>query len=319
MDRDTTSNQPPSDHTPRPPRRSPEAVSGGPTRDAFDGVLRDDQRYLLGLASRMLGDTAAAEDVVQDALSRLVGVRVDEIHDVRGWLAVVVRRLCLNHLGSAYNRREAVAGAAPPEHHLAPGAHGNHGNADPADRVTLDDQVRFALAIMLDRLTPAERTAFVLHDVFGFPFDGVAEIVGRTPVACRQLASRARRSIRTEAGALQPDPALTDQHSILVERFIAACAGGSIAELTAVLDPGIVGKATLQGHGFLGQLEGSHVVATRLLEQFGPGTDTTLVPVPLEGQPGIVAITDGHMAAVLRLDVAEGVVRHIRSFIHRPA
>lgn len=132
----------------------------------------------------------------------------------------------------------------------------------PADRATLDDEIQLALAMVLDRLTPAERTAFVLHDVFGFPFEAVGAIVGRTDAACRQLASRARRSIRAGDVGGYGDVEITRQR-ILTERFIAACAGGDITELMAVLDPDVVGVATLEGHGPFLRLEGRSAVTAK--------------------------------------------------------
>src|SRR5499427_10312190 len=145
--------------------------------------------YLVDLAFRMLGDIGAAEDVVQDAFWRLLRARPGEIEDERGWLIVVTSRLCLDQIRSARSRRERAhdpgdfEAAAPP----APS-----GLADPADQVTFDDSVHLALLVVLQRLTPAERVVFVLHDIFGMPFPVVAQTVGRTAPACRQLARRAR-------------------------------------------------------------------------------------------------------------------------------
>src|SRR5213595_2385467 len=168
----------------------------------FDAAWREDRGRMLGLARRMLGDAAEAEDVVQEAFGRLARVDLDELEDVHGWLAVVVRRLCLDRIRSARVRHESTTLGSlpdgvislPPE--LA---------ADPADRITLDDQVQLALAVVLDRLSPAERTAFVLHDIFGFPYAAVGEIVGRSTAACRQLASRARRAIREGPGGTRDE------------------------------------------------------------------------------------------------------------------
>ena len=236
----------------------------------------------------MLHGGAEAEDVVQEAFGRLARVDVDEIDDLRGWLMVVVRRICLDHLSSAHARRESAPGW------LADGDVPLLGQepGDPADRVTLDDEVQLALALVLDRLTPAERTAFVLHDVFGFPFDAVGEIVGRTPTACRQLASRARRSIRTGDRRGQTDDEIT-RHQILTERFIAACAGGDITELMAVLDPDVVGEATLEGVGPFVRLEGRPAVAKRIFELFGPGTSRQLLPFPSRARPASSPSTMG--------------------------
>jgi RNA polymerase sigma-70 factor (ECF subfamily) len=230
---------------------------------------------------------------------------------------VVVRRLGLNRLRSAYSRREeAVGTGADGIDGVDPARPG--GSADPADRVTLDDQVQRALAVVLDRLTPAERTAFVLHDVFGFPFDAVAEIVGRTPAACRQLASRARRSIHADAQPLAADPNATAAPSDLAERFAAACAGGDITRLMTLLDPDVVGDAVRIGGRLLSHLEGATAVATRIIAMFGPGSGSTLVPLDLERDAGVVALDGGRFVAAIRLDELDGLVEHIHAFVLRP-
>jgi RNA polymerase sigma-70 factor (ECF subfamily) len=295
--------------------REPVTPHRFPTENGrFDDIWRDDHGYLLERAARMLGDRAEAEDIVQEAFGRLARVDLDEIVDVRGWLAVVVRRLCLDRIGAAHSRRESAVGGM-----LADGSvplrAGSDG--DPADRITLDEQVQRALAFVLDRLTPAERTAFVLHDVFGFDFNEIAQIVGRTPVACRQLASRARRSIRTGDASVEPDVEVA-RHRLLAERFIAACAGGDISALMEVLDPDVVGEATLFGHGPLVRLEGRPAVMQRLLGMFGPGTDSLLVPLPVERAPGVIVFAHGRLAAVVRLDETDNVIRHLKSFVVPP-
>lgn len=293
------------------------AGSPGPVARTFDDVWADDRGYVLGIASRMLGDHAAAEDVVQETFSRLALVSLDELDDVRGWLVVVARRLCLDRIRSAHTRREAAAGDELPE---TDGTSAVERADDPADRVTLDDQVQRALAVVLDRLTPAERTAFVLHDVFGFPYDAIADIVGRTPVACRQLASRARRSIRNGPPASRPstiDDVVVNQR-VLTERFIAACAGGDLGELMEVLDPDIVGVAALIGSGrkaFL-RVQGRPLVARRILDLFGPGKDRTMVPVSVERKAGVVAFDGGRVAAVLVLGELDGRINHIDTYVN---
>lgn len=321
-----------------------------PTDPEFDRVWREHRGYLVAIASRMLADSAAADDVVQEAFGRLLEVDQGEIDDVRAWLAVVVRRLCLNRIKSAYTRRESAAGVAPPETEGRSLRLPAFGPGDPADRISLDDQLRLALAIVVDRLTPAERTAFVLHDVFGFPFDAIAEIVGRTPAACRQLASRGRRTVRANAPSLDADAApgkvIAPESAVgqlfdgvathgevrdhaaasihggvagadtLAERFIAACAGGRIADLVAVLDPDVEGLSTFVGGGTVGHFEGAQLVATGAIARFGPGTGAVLVPLSVEGTPGIVVSTHGRIGAVIKLEVTdEGRIGHIRAFV----
>ena len=283
-------------------------------RRSYDDVWRDESGYLRGLASWMLSDPTEAEDVVQDAFDRLARVELDEIDDVRGWLAVVVRRLCLDRIRSARSRRESVAGDAFVDAYASARV---ERAGDPADRVTLDEQIQRALAVVLDRLTPPERTAFVLHDVFGFPFDAVADIVGRTPVACRQLASRARRSVRSSPESASVGGETNREHA-LAERFIAACAGGDIAEVVALLDPDVDGEATMFGRGPLVTLAGRPAVAQRLLGFFGPATDTRLVAVDVEGEPGVVAFRHGSAMALVRLEAVGGVIRHLHALVLPP-
>ena len=277
----------------------------------LEAAWRDHHHHLEDMARRLLRDEASAEDVVQDAFGRLVRADLDEIVDIGGWLAVVVRRLCIDMLRSAAHRRESAVGSTPLEtgRPVTPTV-----NDDPADRVTLDDQVQLALAVVLDRLTPAERTAFVLHDVFGFPFDAVGEIVGRTPAACRQLATRARRRIRDDASRAITDTEVTE-HQIITERFIRACAGGDMTELLAVLDPDVVGDATVVGRGPLRHVEGAHEVAVGVLALFGPRSAWTLLPVPLEGEAGLVVLSGSRVVAFVSFATHDGVIHHIRAFI----
>ena len=166
---------------------------------------------------------------------------IDSIEDIRGWLVVVVSRLCLDQLRSARVRHEVrhndfddelQSMSAPPA------------AIDPADRVTLDDSIRMALLVVLQQLAPAERAVFVLHDLFRFSFDAIATIVGRTPAACRQLASRARKHIEAESGPSRFQPDAAEQHMV-ARKFIAACAGGNLDALLELLDPDVVGDVDL--------------------------------------------------------------------------
>jgi RNA polymerase sigma-70 factor (ECF subfamily) len=277
-----------------------------------DDAWRTYRARLVAQATRTLHDPAGAEDVVQEAFRRLSRVPLDEIEDVGGWLSVVVRRLSLNRLRSAYARHEGLVDGVAGETDTVP-------LADPADRVTLDDEVQLALALVLDRLTPAERTSFVLHDVFGFPFDAIAVVVGRTPAACRQLASRARRSIRSDADSRAPVHVEPERHRLVVERFIAACAGGDIGELMTVLDPDVDGHAEVIGFGPVADVAGRAAIAQRLIGMFGPGTGTRLVPGSVEDDAAVVAYVHGQAAAVVRFDHEHGRIRHIRSFVVPPS
>jgi RNA polymerase sigma-70 factor, ECF subfamily len=289
----------------------------GSHTSTFDDVWREQRAYLVALAARMLANHAEAEDVVQDAFDRLARIDLTEIEDVRGWLTVVVRRLALDRIRSAYARRESAVGDELRDTVFT----ARVADADPADRVTLDDQVQVALAVVLDQLTPAERTAFVLHDVFGFPYGAVGEIVGRTTAACRQLASRARRSIRqapeTPAKAIRPDE-MDEQHRVVSERFIAACQGGDIVALMEVLDPGVEGDAILYGFGPMATRVGRPAIAERLLGLLGPSTDSVLVPTTIEREPGLVVWAHRRLAAVVRFHAEDGLITHIHALVLPP-
>jgi RNA polymerase sigma-70 factor (ECF subfamily) len=260
-----------------------------------------DRPYLLAVASRILADPTEAEDVVQDAFTRLAVQRVEEIRDLRAWLVGVVRRLALDRLSSAH-RRLSVPMEDDPGGVVA----------DPADRLTLDDDVRRAFGVVLDLLTPAERTSFLLHDVFGFPFDAVGEVVGRTPAACRQLASRARRSIRD--GQAAESVAVDPEVVAVAERFAAACAGGDLAALLLELDPGVSGWATVDGRR-VGFAEGAETVAERVLLFLGPQHGVRLLPIPLEGGMAILATRREDPVAVVRLDVEGGRVVRMHAIV----
>ena len=256
--------------------------------------------YLVDLAFRMLGDIGAAEDVVQDAFSRLVKAMPGEIEDERGWLIVVTSRLCLDQIRSARARRERPHDASEIEFvpaHTEPVGMGA-AVADPADRVTLDDNVRLALLVMLQRLTAAERVVFVLHDIFGVPFDMVATTVGRPAATCRQLARRARQKIEDGQGGARFDVGAAE-HRQVTEKFIAAAAGGDLDGLLAVLAPDAWGDVDL-GPGdprARGVIHGAERVARNLLRFWGP--HATLVSHPVGGDPALLGFIDRALAGVL--------------------
>lgn len=271
---------------------------------ALDTVWREHRPLMLDLAFRMLGDFAAAEDIVQEAFSRLLRVDLDTIDDVRGWLVVVVSRLCLDDLRSARSRHQDL-GVDPD---VAAGAHA----PDPADRLTLDDDVRLALLVVLQRLSPAERTVFVLHDVFRFSFDTAAAIVGRSPEACRKLASRARRRIQEQNGPGRFELAPADPGRV-AERFIAACAGGDLDALMELLDPDVVGEADL-GDGYPRPLQaGRDRVARNLLRFFGASSGVTLVSHPVNGHLGVLAYRGGVLVALMAMDTRDGLINDIHA------
>jgi RNA polymerase sigma-70 factor, ECF subfamily len=192
--------------------------------------------YLLGVAYRLLGAVAAAEDAVQEAYLRLRRDDVTGVVDIRAWLVIVVSRICLDELRSARARRESYVGPWLPEPLVGDPMEAAV-EPDPADRVTLAESVEMALLVVLEALTPAERIAFVLHDVFGMDYPQVAGILGRTEPACRQLASRARRRVRDQTPRFDVD---TGELHRLVAAFMAATSRGDLATLVSLLDPDVV-------------------------------------------------------------------------------
>jgi RNA polymerase sigma-70 factor (ECF subfamily) len=187
---------------------------------------------LFQVAYGILGGVADAEEVVQDAWMRLRRADSERIESLSAWLTTVVARLSLDALDSARHRRESYVGEWLPEPLV-----GGLIEEGPEDRVTLDESVAAALLIVLERLSPAERTAFLLHDSFGMPFAEVAELVGRSPDSVRQLAARARRNV---AAAKPRFPASREEQALIVSAFAAACAAGSLEQLLDVLDPAVV-------------------------------------------------------------------------------
>ena len=279
--------------------------------DQIADAWRRHRPYLVNLGYQIIGDVGDAEDVAQEAFLRLSRVDPNEIEDVRGWLTVVTSRLCLDLVRSARARYERPSWTPARRS-------GRAGRpwlmdalrADRADRVTLDDEVRAALLEVLRRLSPGERVAFVLHDVFGVPFDTIADTVGRPVGTCRQLARRARAKF---TGA---QPKLSEvapaEHQLVAEKFITACANGDIAALTAVLDPTVWGVGTvLADPAPLPQVNhGPHNVATNLLRYLGPGA--TLV-TGSAGQPTVLAFADQRLFAAIVLTIRGNLITKIEA------
>jgi RNA polymerase sigma-70 factor, ECF subfamily len=269
-----------------------------------EAAWRSHRPYLVNLAYQMLGDVGDAEDVAQEAFLRLARTDIGEIDDVRGWLTVVAGRLCLDQVRSARARRER------PGDEVATGT--PSAELGPADRVTLDDEVRDAMLTVLQRLSPAERVAFVLHDVFAIPFDEIAETVGRPVGTCRQLARRAREKF-TSATPRQADVA-DAEHQLVTERFITACANGDLEALTAVLDPTVWGVGTILGDQALPPQvnHGPDDVGRNLLRYLGHGA--TLVSGPA-GEPVLLAFADRRLFAVIVLTVRDNRVYKIEASV----
>ena len=259
-------------------------------------AYREHRPYLIDLAFRMLGDLGAAEDVVQDAFARLLRANTGEIDDERGWLIVVTSRLALDQIRSARSRRERAHDPGEIEF-AAPRA--QPALADPADRITFDDSVRLALLVMMQKLSPAERVVFVLHDVFRMPFDTIAQTVARPAASCRQLAKRARQKIADGRPGARFDVE-SAEHRLVTDKFIAACASGDLGGLLAVLAPDAWGDVDL---GPAAEprpvITGAENIAASLLRFWGPGS--TLVSHPVGGQPALLGFHGRALAALLVL------------------
>jgi RNA polymerase sigma-70 factor (ECF subfamily) len=259
--------------------------------------------HLRGVAYRMLGSLAEADDAVQEAWIRLGRTDTSDVDNLRAWLTTVVGRVCLNMLRSRKTRREASL-----ESHLPDPIVGPETGNGPEQEVLLGDAVGLAMLVVLDSLAPAERVAFVLHDVFAVPFDEIALIVGRTSTAARQLASRARRRVQ---GAPVPDVGLDGQWAV-VDAFLAAARAGDFERLLSVLDPEIVLRSDggTARPGLSSLLSGARAVAAQAMgfRRF----DETSTRIRVNGIPGGVAwAPDGSPFAVLALTVRGGRIVEI--------
>jgi len=267
----------------------------------IEGLWHSHRRRLLDIGYRMLGSLVDAEDVASEAYARLVATDIDAIDDVAGWLITVTGRLCLDRLRSHESSRRAYIGPWLPEPILTIA---DTAACDPADRVTLDDSVRMALLVVLEQLSPAERTSFVLHDLFGVEFEEIARIVGRSAAACRQLASRARRRIQSNPEAPRATVDRAELEAV-AQRFAHACRAGAIEPLLEVLDPNVIGDfdsgGTVPGAP-LRALDGAKSVARVLLHSFsGPGFSFAVEDV--NGDPGVIVRIHGAVAAVIAIGV----------------
>ncbi|HET6668189.1 MAG TPA: RNA polymerase sigma factor SigJ, partial [Intrasporangium sp.] len=287
----------------------------GPGDDPFDpglSAIMSERRQLINLAYRLLGSLADAEDVMQETYARWYAMSPQQqsaIESPGGWLTKVASRICLDLLGSARVRRESYVGEWLPEP-LPDRTEGLNGRSvDPADRVTLDESINMAFLVVLESMTPAERVAFILHDVFRYPFAEVAEIVGRTPAACRQLASSARRRISTSQAPATP-PA---RRAEIVRAFKEAWAAKDIEALIGLLDPDATAIADGGGlvSAVLDPIEGCEQVARICVEIAERARNMTILERTVNGQPGLVAEQDGALLVVIAFDVAGDRIKHI--------
>jgi RNA polymerase sigma factor (sigma-70 family) len=270
-------------------------------RDYLAERFEEHRTHLRAVAYRMLGSVSEVDDAVQEAWLRLSRAHATGIDNLGGWLTTVVARVCLDMLRSRQSRREEPFTPDAPE----PVATGTRGSS-PEHEALLADSVGLALLVVLDRLTPAERLAFVLHDMFAVPFEEIAPIVGRSAEAARQLASRARRRVR---GGAAPDPDLVRQREV-VEAFIAALRGGDFEGLLVVLDPDLVVRADMAvGSGASTEIRGAAVWAKGAVA-YGHLAQLTR-PALVNGAIGVVVAPQGRLVRALRFTIANGKITEI--------
>ncbi|MEN3306140.1 MAG: hypothetical protein V7603_2342 [Micromonosporaceae bacterium] len=253
--------------------------------------------HLKAVAYRMLGSLSEADDAVQEAWLRLDRADTSEVVNLGGWLTTVVGRVCLDILRARRSRREVALQPHLPDPIVSPAA-----GPDPEQEALLADSVGLALLVVLEALGPAERLAFVLHDMFAVPFDQIAPIVGRSPAAAKQLASRARRRVRGAAPV--PDPDLARQRQV-VDAFLTAARGGDLDALVAVLDPDVVLRADRGAvTGGLAEIRGAAAVARQALSfaRLAYASKQVLV----NGAPGIVSIAHGQPVALMSFMITAG-------------
>lgn len=258
--------------------------------------FEEHREHLRAVAFRMLGSTGEADDAVQEAWMRFARADTAEVENLRGWLTTVVARICLNLLRSRRTRREDALDADPPVAASSPD--------DPESAAVSADSVGLALQVVLDSLGPAERLAFVLHDLFGVPFDRIAPILDRTPEAARQLASRARRRVRSG----RPAPDVRRQRHV-VDAFLAAAREGRFEDLLAVLDPDIVVVADEEAAatGFSGR----EVIGAKAVAALFNGRARQAVAVMVDGTAGAMWAPGGSPRSVLAFTVVDGRITAI--------
>jgi RNA polymerase sigma factor (sigma-70 family) len=266
--------------------------------------FEEQRSHLRAVAYRMLGSVAEAEDAVQDTWERLSRSDTAKVENLRSWLTTILARVCLNMLRSRKVRREESYGV-----HLPDPVVSESEELQPEEQALLADSVGLALLVVLDTLAPAERLAFVLHDTFGLPFEEIAPMVGRTPVAARQLASRARRRVQG-ARRTAPDPDHSRQREA-VDAFFRAARDGDLDALVAVLDPDVVlaVDAGAQRPAASVEIRGAEAVARQALtglQQFLMGELVDVRPALVNGAAGVVVTARGRAITVMGFTVAEG-------------
>ncbi|WP_280462212.1 RNA polymerase sigma factor SigJ [Nocardia carnea] len=279
--------------------------------DPQSAAVIAERRKLINLAYRLLGSLAEAEDVVQETYARwytLTEQQRNEVVTPGAWMTRVAGRICLDQLRSARVRRERYVGEWIPEP-IPDRSEWLDGSVpeDPADRITLDESISMAFLVVLDAMTPAERVAFVLHDVFRYSFTEVAEIVGRTPAACRQLAWNARRRVDT----VRQGPSSTE-HAEVVRKFKRAWQARDLAALIGLLDPAAVATADSGGlaPAFRDPIHGGEQIA-RAWARIPHVSSGTLLERTVNGRPGLVAVLDDAIVSVHAFDIVAGRITRI--------
>jgi RNA polymerase sigma-70 factor (ECF subfamily) len=260
--------------------------------------FEEHRTHLRAVAYRMLGSLAEADDAVQDTWLRISRADASQVENLGGWLTTIVARVCLNMLRSRNTRREQPLGVHIPDPVVSP-----EGTLQPDEEALLADSVGLALLVVLDALSPAERLAFVLHDMFELPFEEIAPMVGRTPAAARQLASRARRRV-SGAELPAPDPDLARQREV-VDAFFLAARGGDFDALVALLDPEVVLRSDFGARrpGASRVVHGAAAVAGQALTAALPTAE--LHPALVNGAAGVVVTVRGRPFAVMGFTVAD--------------
>jgi RNA polymerase sigma-70 factor (ECF subfamily) len=273
-------------------------------RDLLAEQFEEHRAHLKAVAYRMLGSLAEADDAVQEAWLRLARGRRDDIDNLGGWLTTVVGRVCLDML-----RSRRMRGEAPLESHL-PDPVVRTDDSDPEHQALIADSVGLALLVVLESLNPAERLAFVLHDMFGMSFEDIAPIVDRSPTAARKLASRARQRVQGAAPAPDPDPVAQRR---VVDAFLTAARGGDFDGLLAILAPDVVlradGGKLLPGG--MRVVRGAEAVAGQLATFQRMATISTTRPAVINGTAGLVNTVDGELFSIMSFTVADGRIAAI--------
>ena len=260
--------------------------------------------HLRSVAYRMLGSLSEADDAVQDTWLRVSRAGTSEVENLGGWLTTIVARVCLNMLRARNARREQALDGHIPDPLISPDP-----RSQPEQEALLADSVSLALLVVLDTLSPAERLTFVLHDMFQLPFEEIAPMVGRSPQAARQLASRARRRVKG-AEIPAPDPDLARQREV-VDAFFQAARGGDFDALVAVLDPEVILRTDFGARrpGAPKVFHGAAAVANQALIGAMPGAE--LHPALINGTAGVVITVRGRPVAVMGFTVAHGKIVEI--------